>query len=177
MEAAAMGLVRGVLVLAGMAIALSAEVRGEDTTVHDLMPAPSHREWQTGRLRLDSRTSFGWEGTDEPDPRIPAALARARARLAAQIPPGLSPKVAGAKATVVVAAAGPSLPVQAVGEDESYELTVTPRQARIAAANPLGVMHGLETLLQLVRLEGGRVVVPAVKISDRPRFPWRGLLI
>jgi hexosaminidase len=67
--------------------------------------------------------------------------------------------------------------VQTVGEDESYTLTVTPRQAVLEAPTPLGILWGLETLLQLARAEGGTVHVPAVVIKDRPRFPWRGLLI
>jgi hexosaminidase len=67
--------------------------------------------------------------------------------------------------------------VQDVGEDESYELTVTPKQARITAAHPLGVLRGLETFLQLARVDAGRTVVPAVRVSDRPRFAWRGLML
>jgi hexosaminidase len=67
--------------------------------------------------------------------------------------------------------------VQTLTEDESYTLVVTPLQARLTAENPLGILRGLETFLQLVRVEGGRHVIPAVQIKDRPRFPWRGLLI
>src|SRR5438034_1140005 len=73
--------------------------------------------------------------------------------------------------------AGPAVPVQALGEDESYTLTVTPRQAVLEAGTPLGILWGLETFLQLARVEGGAVHVPAVVIKDRPRFPWRGLMI
>ena len=163
----------------GLAMALAADrgvVSAEPApaATHDLMPAPVRLEWQTGQLVVDRRFTLGSVGTA--DPRIDAALARARERLQS---PGLvlSPRPAGAKATLVVEATGGGKAVQEVGEDESYELTVSPKQARITAPDPLGVLRGLETLLQIARVDGGRTVVPAVRVSDRPRFPWRGLLL
>jgi hexosaminidase len=47
----------------------------------------------------------------------------------------------------------------------------------LKAPTVVGVLRGLETFLQL--LEGDRegFYLPAVSIQDRPRFPWRGLLI
>jgi hexosaminidase len=136
---------------------------------HDLMPAPERLEWTSGQLVVDPRFTLGSAGAQ--DPRIDAALARARARL--RLPAGSG----GPDSTLVVSAAAASRPVQELGEDESYALTVTPRQARIQAPTSLGVLRGLETLLQLARDEGGRRVIPAVSIADRPRFPWRGLLL
>ena len=145
---------------------------------HDLMPAPERLEWQPGRLALDARTTVAISGGAADEPRMRAAKTRLLARLEAQT--GLKLRAGQAPAdaaAVVLEAAEAGLPVQAVTEDESYELTVTPRQARVKAANPLGVLRGVETLLQLVRAEGRKHVIPAVSISDRPRFPWRGLLI
>jgi hexosaminidase len=141
---------------------------------HDLMPAPLRLEWQPGQLVIDRRFTVGSVGTA--DPRIDAALARARQRLAS-LGVTVAPKPAGAKATLVVEATGPGKAIQELGEDESYELTVGPRQARLTAPNPLGVLRGLETFLQLARTDAGRTVVPAVRVSDRPRFAWRGLML
>jgi hexosaminidase len=67
--------------------------------------------------------------------------------------------------------------VQTVDEDESYRLTVTPTDVHLEAPNPLGILHGLQTFLQLVHIGPNGFVGPAVTIEDRPRFPWRGLLI
>jgi hexosaminidase len=61
-------------------------------------------------------------------------------------------------------------------EDESYTLDVTPSQATLHAANPLGTLHGLQTFLQLVRVTATGFAAPAVHVEDRPRFPWRGLM-
>src|SRR5215470_3629563 len=38
-------------------------------------------------------------------------------------------------------------------------------------------MHGLQTFLQLIDVSADGFAVPAVRINDQPRFPWRGLLI
>src|SRR5260370_18963469 len=61
--------------------------------------------------------------------------------------------------------------------DESYTLEVTAEKATLTAPEPWGILRGLETFLQLVSPGGESLRVPAVTIHDRPRFPWRGLLI
>ena len=67
--------------------------------------------------------------------------------------------------------------IQKLGEDESYELTVTGSGAKIMAPTPLGALYGLQTFLQLVQITPNGFAVPAVTIKDQPRFPWRGMLI
>jgi hexosaminidase len=67
--------------------------------------------------------------------------------------------------------------VQKIGEDESYDLTVADSGAKLNATNPLGILHGMQTFLQLVHITASGFAVPAVTIKDQPRFPWRGMLI
>lgn len=67
--------------------------------------------------------------------------------------------------------------VQKLGEDESYELVVTDSGAKLTAPNPLGILRGLQTFLQLVQITPAGFAAPAVAIKDQPRFPWRGLMI
>ncbi|WP_439182718.1 family 20 glycosylhydrolase [Carboxylicivirga taeanensis] len=67
--------------------------------------------------------------------------------------------------------------------DEGYELTVTPQAVVIKAKTPHGAFYGLQTFLQLLpaEIESPTLVrnrdwtVPAVEISDEPRFSWRGM--
>jgi hexosaminidase len=77
----------------------------------------------------------------------------------------------------VVEWAAVSQPVQAAIEDESYVLEVTPVRARLRAASALGVLRGLETLLQSVQLGPHTGYIPACVIRDQPRFAWRGLML
>lgn len=64
-----------------------------------------------------------------------------------------------------------------LGEDESYKLVVTPEKVNLSAETDLGVIRGLETLLQLLSADENGYFFPTVEIDDAPRFPWRGLMI
>src|SRR6185437_717041 len=63
------------------------------------------------------------------------------------------------------------------GENESYHLEISANHVELTAPNPLGILHGLQTFLQLVRTTPQGFSVPVVTIDDQPRFPWRGLMI
>jgi hexosaminidase len=68
---------------------------------------------------------------------------------------------------------------------EGYELTVTTDAARLVAANPAGLFRGVQTLRQLLPFEaeshmamrGATWAIPAVTITDQPRFAWRGAML
>jgi len=77
----------------------------------------------------------------------------------------------------IVQTAGPSAAVQQLGEDESYRLEISTTDVQLTAPNPIGVLRGLQTFLQLVRITPRGFSAPVVTIDDKPRFPWRGLLI
>jgi len=81
------------------------------------------------------------------------------------------------KPTLLVDAVRGSERVQRLGEDESYELTISPSGAKLTAPTSLGVLHGLQTFLQLVETTANGFSVPVVTIQDTPRFAWRGLLV
>ena len=72
---------------------------------------------------------------------------------------------------------GPGQTVQTPDEDESYTLEVTADHVSLHAPTVVGVIRGMETLLQLVDGDDAGFFLPGVVIADRPRFPWRGLLI
>ena len=56
---------------------------------------------------------------------------------------------------------------------ESYSLSIAPDGVAISAATRTGAVHAIATLAQLNTLNK----LPCVQIIDRPRFPWRGLLL
>jgi hexosaminidase len=55
---------------------------------------------------------------------------------------------------------------------EGYRLVVTEGAVSIRARRPAGLFYGVETLRQLLRPDG---TIPAVTITDAPRFRWRGM--
>lgn len=143
----------------------------------NLMPVPASVEFGAGRLAVTK--SFNVAATGHVDERLRAGIERVMRRLEGrtvlEFARGLSTDASAA--TLVVECKGPGLAVPSVEEDESYTLDVTDKQATLRAPTVVGALRGLETFLQL--LEGDRegFYLPAVRINDRPRFRWRGLLI
>jgi hexosaminidase len=133
---------------------------------------PSSVQLGTGQLPIDA--SFSVTGFH--DWSLNGAVARFEEQLSRQTGIPFYPKP-DAPTTLHVHVSHGREPVQKLGEDESYELTVTSSGANLTAANPLGVLHGLQTFLQLVQITPTGFSVPVVTIKDQPRFPWRGLLI
>lgn len=67
--------------------------------------------------------------------------------------------------------------------NEGYRLTVTNDRVVLNGNKPAGVFYGAETIYQLLPVDdrqidsSNAVVIPAVEIVDKPRFPWRGLML
>ena len=99
-------------------------------------------------------------------------------------------KAAGRKVTVSNASSTAAIRLElnktadnSIG-NEGYKLSVTPKNIVIRANKPAGIFYGVQTLLQLLpkEIESATVVnnvpwtVPAVEVTDYPRFVWRGLM-
>ena len=145
---------------------------------HNLMPVPAKLQPGAGRMRIDRNFAFV-QLTGYREPRLEAAAARLVEQVARKTGIPMAPGIGvhAPEAPLVVYCDHAAAPVQSVQEDESYRLTVTPLGARLDAPNPLGVLHGMQTFLQLIDLDAAGFGVPAVTIEDQPRFPWRGLML
>lgn len=151
-------------------------VDNEPATRH-LMPVPSDVRFGSGKLALTKAFAVAVKGFT--DARLQAAIDRAVRRLERRTGIELARGLAAdpVAATLVVECQGAAKPVPELGEDESYTLEVSGAQAVLRAPTVLGVLRGLETLLQLVESGRDGYYLPEVSIKDAPRFPWRGLLI
>ena len=58
---------------------------------------------------------------------------------------------------------------------QAYRLVVTPQGVTISSSDADGAFYGAMTLAQLPVREGGRWVLPCVRISDAPAMRWRVL--
>jgi hexosaminidase len=135
-----------------------------------LMPMPAKMDLAAGALPIDA--TFGVAA--DTNARLAPAVKRFLARVALQT--GIFPSPAGAASTLRIACA-PCTASPVLGEDESYQLDVTPSGANLQASSVSGALHGLETFLQLVQPGPGGFQAPAAHIADQPRFPWRGLML
>jgi hexosaminidase len=59
---------------------------------------------------------------------------------------------------------------------EAYKLKANSNSINISGSRA-GVFYGLQSLLQLINLDGKTLSVPAVTINDRPNFAYRGLML
>ena len=67
---------------------------------------------------------------------------------------------------------------------EGYVLEVTPRGVVISANQTAGLFYGMQSLIQLLpkEIESKTATkatwsIPSVKITDYPRFGWRGIML
>ncbi len=143
-----------------------------------LMPVPEKMTMAEGQYRLDASFTVAVNG--QADPRLYAAVTRMLRRLSGRtglfmtqdvITPGKT--IENPAMLISCQRAG----VVALGEDESYELTVSPAGIGLRCVTDIGGLRGLETLLQLLQADEKGFYFPALSIQDKPRFPWRGLMI
>jgi hexosaminidase len=141
----------------------------------NLMPMPSTAQQGSGQLVIDRSLSVAVDGFH--DASLDGGVQRFVAQLSRQTGIRFRAKAGASNPTLTIHADHGRERVQKLGEDESYELAITDSGAKLSAPTPLGVLHGLETFLQLVQPAANGFTVPVVSIKDQPRFAWRGLLI
>ncbi len=163
------------LFLLSYALSIPSCLRAQATAQLAIMPLPAHAVVGEGQFPINGNFGIALDGYTEP--RLVRAQQRFLDVLSRETGIPLYWRAQYNHASFTIHTAGPSDAVQQLGEDESYRLEISPTQVQLTAANPLGVLHGLQTFLQLVRVTPQGFSVPAVTIDDKPRFPWRGLMI
>ncbi len=143
----------------------------------NLLPVPVSLTMNTGRLVIDGSFRVAITGCDTPD--LEAAAVRFLNRLEARtgIPIDSAPAGNSKNAALEIRCRDKGEKVPSIRTDESYTLEITKNRACLSASSPVGAFRGLETFLQLVDTDADTCFVPSLKIKDRPRFKWRGLLI
>ncbi len=144
----------------------------------NLMPVPQKVLWQSGKIRVDS--SFRVQVKGKPHPRLYKGIERMVARLAGRTGLFIPQRFFDPQQTVdrpaLVVTVHRSATIR-LNEDETYTLNISASEIRLQAETDLGALHGLETLLQLLSADADGYYFPAVRITDAPRFSWRGLMI
>ena len=142
----------------------------------NVMPMPSSLQLGTGKLLINQSFSVAVSGYR--DGTLERGVQRFIAEVSQQSGMRLKPTAAqDSNATLVIHTQRGSETIEKLGEDESYELAISDSGAKLTAANPLGILHGLQTFLQLIETGKDGFSLPVVTIKDQPRFAWRGLLI
>lgn len=147
------------------------------TARRNLMPVPANVSWKSAKFRVTKNFTVALTGkTDE---RLKSYVFRVMRRLEGrtifEFSREFSNDAANANLLIQTNSTGNAIPQ--LGDDESYTLEINEKQAKINAQTTVGAMRGLETFLQLLEGDKDGFYFPAVSINDKPRFPWRGLMI
>jgi hexosaminidase len=143
----------------------------------NLMPIPEKIIFSEGKFRLD--TTFSMNVVGEGESPLYDAASRILKRLTNRTGAFLlnpNPLLNSDDNTGMTIKANRSGKLE-LGEDETYTLNITPKSISLTAETDIGVLRGLETFLQLLDADETGYFFPAIKIEDKPRFPWRGLLL
>ena len=156
-------------------------VAGDPMPEVSVIPKPSRLEMGQGRFVLGRNTVLTVvPGTEATGQQLASLLRRSTGL---PLPLRRSPAAgeAGMADSIQVALSGDA----AVLGEEGYQLEVLPDRVLIRAASGAGAFYGCMTLRQLfppaleslVLQPGVEWSVPVVRIEDKPRFPWRGVLL
>ncbi len=163
------------LLLLVCAFSCPAHLTAQAQTTLPIMPLPSHVVQGQGQFLIDGNFGVALQGYTEP--RLQRAKQRFLVTLSRETGIPLWRQAQFNQPNFVIETGAASDPVQQLGENESYHLEITADHVLLSAPNPLGILHGMQTFLQLVRTTPQGFSVPVVTIDDQPRFPWRGLMI
>lgn len=136
------------------------------------MPQPAQVRL-TGKVTpLTSFPEVIW--AQAPSPLLEKALARFNARLGLI---GLGPASPESQRVGLKISVGKDPGYLTLAAREAYTLDVSSNEIVLKADGPTGVLRGLATLLQMIDTRGTIPVLVQGKITDAPRFNWRGLMI
>jgi len=159
-------------------LALSVQVLAQGNKLIKLMPVPAKFEVMDAKFRVDK--NFGISVTGKPDMRIYPYASRALRRLSGRtglffrqdmITPACDEDTL--QMNISIKKAGKVI----LGENESYSINISDNKVSLSAETEIGAMRGLETLLQLLSVDESGYYFPSIRIEDRPRFNWRGIMI
>ena len=146
-------------------------ISAQDRAAISLMPLPSYMKLSEGRFVLTP--DFGAEIKGPQDSIVQKAIGRFLNQTAKA--GHLNLKDGGIGLSVFYESA--TLPVQPVENNETYRISINKNGIILKAATAYGVLHGLESLDQLLKEENGSFAWPFLELTDSPRFVWRGLMI
>ena len=164
------------IAVVGMVL-IASQVSAENASTLNLMPWPASVKPSAGSLPIEPSFTLVLKGSDSQLQGVAQIFLTDLRRHTGMLATNFHVGSAAQAGQLEIQSGAASKNPQQLGEDESYTLTVAPAKAELTAPTTLGVMRGLQTFLQLVQVTPQGFAVPAVTIEDKPRFPWRGLMI
>ncbi|MDP5148917.1 family 20 glycosylhydrolase [Rheinheimera baltica] len=137
-----------------------------------LLPYPAKVQQSAGRFDVTAEFSVS---VPEGSPMLAEASHRFLKRLSHQT--GLTMSQGRSTPKLFLQITNDNTPIPQADMAEQYQLVVTSQQITLTAASAVGIVRGLETLLQLVQTDDAGSTIATLHINDQPRFSWRGVLL
>ncbi len=142
-----------------------------------LLPAPKEAQPAPGTLTLERVVL----GADDPADRLAAqSLHETGARLPVTVRTGAAQTGrvwlcrTGRDEELLKLIRQKGFTARGAARAEGYSLEVRNSGAVVCGDDAAGLFYGVQTLCQLLRVEGGKVVAPGISIRDWPSYPLRG---
>lgn len=145
-----------------LTLSFSAQAQMKENTLSDypIIPKPVALQIQSGKFQIDADTKIsGSENLQDEGQYLAKLLSGLTGK---QLVFATNAKAADIQLTLD----------DAVAQEEGYRLQVDKDKITITGKTPKGVFYGIQTLRQLMTANAD---IPAVSITDYPRFGYRGM--
>lgn len=132
-----------------------------------LVPVPAALEVKSGYFKVDENTAIAVEGSSQALASVPGHLQAYLQQLT-----GLNLKIeqnGDKKGNLKLKL------TDTVEGKEAYEISAGSKGVEVRAATAQGLFYGVQTIRQLLQKGKKNYLIPAVEISDSPRFGYRGM--
>jgi len=144
---------------------------GGDAIVPSLIPQPASMRVDAGAAAFSVDASTVVQAEGDAAMRVAGQLNAFLAK-AGRTPLSIAARGQGTHGIRLAVEPGSGIPA------EGYALSVGDDGITIRASSEAGLFHGAVTLWQLLtQSAAARVTLPAMRIDDAPRFPWRGYML
>jgi hexosaminidase len=155
--------------LAFILIILSAHAQ-KNEKFFNLIPYPTELKIGSGEFRINAKTIIV---ADEKNKLVAGFLAEV-------VLSGTNSKVVFQKG--IIESKTPNAIVlkwsdETILGSQGYRLDVTSKNIVISANQANGFFMAVQTLRQLMPIEGKQMIIPALSIMDKPEFTWRGMML
>jgi hexosaminidase len=155
------------LLLIPLFFLLGCESQDMAPNAYNIIPLPAQLDAQEGKFFLNKDVSILCDIKDEAVQKAAEDLASSLSSTTSL--PIKSAATGGDKHTI-------SFQINSeVSHAEGYSLSIEKDQIQLAASEGAGLFYGIQSLKQLLQETDGKWFFPACKITDAPRFPYRGM--
>lgn len=172
------GLLVALTILVACNVSIGQPAKTQQKEVISIIPLPAQLQKGSGSFAINKGTRIVVQRGNREALRIAKMLSGKLQKAAGLVIPVSETTTTGGKNTIAFT----TKDAPGTLGKEGYQLSVTPGSVTLKAGDPAGLFYGMQTILQLlppeiessVKVNNVTWQMPAVDVTDVPRFTWRG---